>query len=846
MQRQSASSQKFSRNHLRPNWILGGVALALLLHGGVLLAASRLLVIVKDESGKLLAGASVLLRREAGVSLEVVTDSRGEAVFDHLTVGNCRVTVFREGKQPSMEQLLLLKENEDQELEIVLVAKIELKQSVEVSGSAEAVAEQGASPPAQLERNQIQALPNRPRALEEVLPMLPGVVRTPDDQIRISGSAEHSSALSVNTADVTDPATGQFGMSVPVDIIEAVNVFKTPYLAQYGRFSAGLVSVETRRGGDKWKFEFNDPVPEFRIRGGTIMGVRGFTPRINFNGPLLAHRLYLSEGMEYRINKRPVRTLGFPVNETKEEAKNIFTQLDWVVSPNHLFMGTFHWAPWRAQYVNLDYFNPQSATPNFKAEDYTVTLLDRLQSAGRQWETLLAVKRYQAKVWAQGMDEMILTPLGNRGNYFSQQERKASRVEWGESVALRPWEWHGSHQWRLGLSVTYTSNRGEFLARPVNIMDKDDRLYQRIEFAGGKPFDSSDAEVDLYGQDQWKVHPRAALNLGMRLEKQRITHALRMAPRVGLVWTPVPNQATVVRTGFGLFFNHAPLSVYAFPGYPEQMVTTYNPDGTILAGPDRWMNVTTSLPGQHFPVYRQGSTPGNFAAYSATWNVELEHPLTSYLRLRANFLESHTRGLILVEPGTVSGQPALMLDGKGNSHYRQFELTSRFTWKEKQEFLVSYVRSQSLGDYNDFNRYLGNYPYPLVRPNYFTRTPGDTPNRFLSWGVVNLPLKFTFAPQVEVRTGFPYSVLDEHQEYVGIPNSDLTRFPLFFSLDTRLTRVFKIFFKPKYSVRCGLRVINLTNHFNPLGIHANIDDPRFGTFFGYVRRTFVVDLDVLR
>jgi outer membrane receptor for ferrienterochelin and colicin len=51
-------------------------------------------------------------------------------------------------------------------------------------------------------------------------------------------------------------------MTVPVDVVERVDVFKTPYLAQFGRFTAGVVSVETRRGGDKWNFELNDPLPD--------------------------------------------------------------------------------------------------------------------------------------------------------------------------------------------------------------------------------------------------------------------------------------------------------------------------------------------------------------------------------------------------------------------------------------------------------------------------------------------------------------------------------------------------------------------------------------------------------
>jgi hypothetical protein len=60
----------------------------------------------------------------------------------------------------------------------------------------------------------------------------PGVVRSPGGGLVISAAGEHPSALIVNSADVTDPAT-----------------------------TAGLVSVETRRGGDKWKWELNDPFP---------------------------------------------------------------------------------------------------------------------------------------------------------------------------------------------------------------------------------------------------------------------------------------------------------------------------------------------------------------------------------------------------------------------------------------------------------------------------------------------------------------------------------------------------------------------------------------------------------
>ena len=130
----------------------------------------------------------------------------------------------------------------------------------------------------------------------------------------ISASAEHRSALIVNSADVTDPATGQFGLTVPIDSVEAMNVYQAQYLAEYGRFTAGLVSVETRRGGDQWKWELNDPLPEFRIRSGHLRGLKTATPRINFEGPILARKLYLSEGAEYEVRKTAIYTLPFPRN----------------------------------------------------------------------------------------------------------------------------------------------------------------------------------------------------------------------------------------------------------------------------------------------------------------------------------------------------------------------------------------------------------------------------------------------------------------------------------------------------------------------------------------------------
>src|SRR5204863_368621 len=104
-----------------------------------------------------------------------------------------------------------------------------------------------------------------------------------------AGQPVAGARIQLKAADgrLSTAATGQFGLTVPIDSVESLNVYQTPFLAEFGRFTAGLVSVETRRGGEKWKWELNDPFPEFRIRSWHLRGLKTATPRLNFEGPLI-------------------------------------------------------------------------------------------------------------------------------------------------------------------------------------------------------------------------------------------------------------------------------------------------------------------------------------------------------------------------------------------------------------------------------------------------------------------------------------------------------------------------------------------------------------------------------
>ena len=68
------------------------------------------------------------------------------------------------------------------------------------------------------------------------------------------------------------------------------------------------------------------------------------------------------------------------------------------------------------------------------------------------------------------------------------------------------------------------------------------------------------------------------------------------------------------------------------------------------------------------------------------------------------------------------------------------------------------------------------------------------------------------------------------------------RFPNFFSLDARVTKDVKV--TDKYTFRFGVSGSNLTDHFNPISVHANTSDPAYGIFFGEYRRRYTADFDV--
>ena len=698
----------------------------------------RLDVLTLDAGGHPVIGARVQVSDQDENVSEGETDDTGHILFARLMPGVYNITAQRNGFETAEKRNLNIS-GPFLALSVTMTPLLTRSDVVEVRGTVAEV-ETNASMPNTLPPQAARELPGRPSTVSDVLPLTPGVFREPGGALVLSSSPESRSALIVNSADVTDPATGQFGVTIPIDSVEVLNVFQTAYLAEYGRFTAGLVSVETRRGGDKWKWELNDPLPDFRIRSYQLRGLKNATPRLSFSGPLLANKLFFSEGFEYEIRKTEVFTLSFPSNQKKEQGWNSFSQLDWVQSSRHLVTATVHMAPQQSAAPNLDFYNPLPATPDAFSHNYTGTLIDHLTLGRGVLESRFSVTRFDGATWGLGPADFVMSPTGNSGNYFADQNRQASRISGALTYAFSPIEKMGSHQFKVGGYFASSENSGNIQERPIDIVDASGALLENISFRRVGAFDVSDTEQSYFAQDHWILTPRLAIDAGVRTESQQISGSLRVAPRFGFSWTlPGPTQ-TSFRGGYGLFFDRVPLNVYAFNRYPDRVITDYAPDGTISAGPFLFLN-TLGQDRVRRPFVSQAPVDGNFSPESHIWSLQIEQPFTRFLKLRATYLHNDSDGLVVMNqtPPDANNTGAYLLEGSGVSRYRQFDLTAQIRLREDRLFFFSYVHSRAVGDLNDFGQFLGTLTAPIIRPNEYGTLGTNVPNRMLLWGVAKLP-----------------------------------------------------------------------------------------------------------
>jgi len=794
--------------------------------------ASGLSMSVKDPQGLPIVDAKVDIMQSGAQRLAASLD--GEGLLNlRLVPGTYRITVSAPGFA-SKEQLFEIGANCTTQVSVQLQPTA--SETVTVQAGDDSISPETTSPRSTLSPVEATALPSRPQTALDALPLVPGVIRAPDGPLQIGGRDETHSSLLIDGIDTSDPDTGAFTLGVPINAAETIHVSVPAYGSQYGRFSAGAVEIQTRKGPDRWHFDVDDPFPEFRIRSGHVRGVKSMSPRVTFGGPVFDGRVKLLESFGFVVDKAAVRTLYFPNNEIKTRSENSFTRADVALPKQQSLSLSLHLAKTNTDFAGLSYFTPQTVTTNDRMDSVVLTVALRKVWTQTMLDSSVSVGGFLARSAPHGSAEMVVSPTGTSGNFYKNSAHDASRFEWNEGILWTP-PAHPAHQLTMGLSTALVDASGQTEERPLRLLDVSGTTIETISFQGGSSFKLRDIQPALYFQDHWATRPHLVLDLGVRMEGQSLTATSHISPRFAFAWSPSAN--TVVRGGAGTFFESVPLQTYGLGSLPNQTVTLYangNPGASrAYAFQEGAANANSDQ-----PLVNRFARTGNFAPVTYSTSLEVEHGFNSALTLRVRMLHNESRNQLILLPSASTS--AYQLSDGGRWSTTQFEVSGRMELQKSVPLNFSYVHSSAKGTLNSPENVLSASSLPFVRNEANGAGTSDLPHRLLLWGETKLPSHIVVNPVLEVRSGFPYQSLDVYQNFVANEAASTHRLPLYASVDLRVSRPFRL--TDKYTLLPSISATNVTNHFNSLAVHNNTADPLYGTAFGNNDRHLRFDLDV--
>ena len=766
-------------------------------------------VFVQDSAGNRTPVGDARVTLEGPVTLHAKTDRNGEYRLAAVPFGTYTVEAVSPGLQAS-ETIRI----ETTEARLPLELK-PLAIATSVVVTADRTESKDPAPGETVSEKTLRDAPNVNERFESSLPLIPGVVRGPDGHINLKGARNTQSGALVNSANVTDPVTGSPAINLPVDVVASVQVISNPYDPEYGRFTGAVSTVATKTSDyEKFHFSFQNFIPRLRDRDGSIMGIGAATPRMTFTGPVIKDRIAITQSFEYRYVRTPVNSLPPAERDTKLESFDSYTQLDFTISSKQTANVSLAFYPQRLDYLGLNTFTPQPATPNFHQRGYQVNVQDSIVigTAGLL-SSQFSYKRFDADITAQSNDPYRLLLETTDGGFFNRQSRRTARTSWEENYHFAPRRFIGMHQFTVGLSYEHSEYQGRQTFLPVELDGVSNQPLERISFTPPTSFHVDQNETAWFANDQWTITPRLTLDFGVRFDNDTITNSTHAAPRAGFLLALTGDGKTLLKGGVGLFYDRVPLIAPTFSDLPDRTVTTFG---------------QTSAPTSS--VFYQNVISGELKnPRSTSWSLELDRQVLASLFLRLAYEQRNTSSDFVVSPVSYGTTGVLALSNGGADSYGEFQVSARY--KVRQHLLnASYVRSRAFGDLNDLNQFFGNLAQPVIQPNARGRLPFDAPNRFLFWGTLSAPWKLTVVPVYDLHTGFPYSLENEFREYVGPRN--VNRYPLFSSFDVQVSRPISLHIHGKrVPARVGIGAFNLFNHFNPRDVQNNLASARFGEFF---------------
>jgi hypothetical protein len=663
---------------------------------------------VTDPSGGVVAAAQVVARQtETNLSASVSTDTEGRFRFPYLKIGAYEIKVRKNGFA-EFTRTATLTVGAAFELPVTLsVAARET--SVMVAGEADMIEAARSQIAGTVSQVEVRSLPLNGRNFLDLALLVPGVSPTntasnqlfaetsavPGQGISVGSQRNFSNNFIVDGLSANDDAAGLSGIFYGLDVVQEFQVVTSGGQAELGRALGGYLNVVTKSGtntvhGDLYGYFRNQRFNAANAISHTRLPLTQAQYGASVSGPLVHDRTFYFANFEQRsLNQSGLVTI-LPSNVEAINARlaaigfqgpPISTGLYPNPVHNTNFLGKVdHQVGARDQFtaryslydVHSDNsrgaggLSAPSASAGLDNTDQTVavsnilTLSSRTVNETRGQFTNSSLQALPSDEVGPAVSISGVATFGTLSG--SPTGRRNKLYEVVDNLSHQS----GAHAFRVGADflfndsqITYPrSNRGSYtFSSLANFLTG---TYSNSGFAqtfGNSVVSQTNPNTGIYAQDEWKVNRRLTLNLGVRYDLQFLetirTDRNNLSPRLGFAWAPFHSRDTVIRGGFGLFYDRIPLRALA-----NALLSARN-----TTDPANLSQISLSLsPGQAgapvFPNILNAVIPTgalvNFStmsrrmqsAYSEQGSIEIEHRLGRNATLSAGY--QRLRGLRLI------------------------------------------------------------------------------------------------------------------------------------------------------------------------------------------------------
>jgi hypothetical protein len=778
-------------------------------------------IIVVDENGVAVASARVFLGSPPLPAVRCQTDFAGRCPFPSLSAGTYQLRVEKEGFYAAVQPDVQIAPGST--IEVAISHQQEVREVVNVVESPPAIdPAQVASQDTMTGLDVIDMVYPTTQDYRNAINFIPGVVQDQNGQPHVAGAQTYQTVTLLDGFNVTQPANGLLLVRVSTDAFRSIKVEPAREPAEDGKGSGGVLSLNTGIGDDHYRFFGTDFIPSVQDKHGWRFDQ--FLPRLTFSGPLRKGKMWFYNALDGEYDNTIYTEL--PVgadNDHTLRLGNLF-KVQTNLTNRNILTTSFLVNHLHDQYAGLSPLSPQLSNPKDVESAYVGSVKDQHYFAGGELlEAGFAFDQYDVKLTPYGALPYFVTPNTINGSYYLADETRARRWQGLFNLFLPPHEWHGRHDFKVGVDLDRISYDAQFARQPISFLSatatvplptnetclsipqgKNFPCTRYSTFAGGFPSSTYNAEITGYAEDRWSVSNRLLVEPGIRLDWDEIVRQADIAPRLAGTYVLDNSGNTKLSAGIGLVYDATPIFLIARPFAGERTDYFFDPTTGQLTS-----TVLTT-----FSVNRGTLASPRFL----NWSLGLERKLPAAIYLKAEFLEKRgSRGFVYNTPDATAGD--FILENTRDDRYDALQITLRHNFRESYMLMGSYTRSRARSnqalDFNVDNPVLsGQQPGPF---------PWDAPNRFLSWGYLplfKLPIihQLEIAYSMEARTGFPFTELTDQQQLYG--NVGAQRFPEYFSLNLQLEKRFHLL---GYYLALRGGFDNITGRCNPYVVNNVID-----------------------